>query len=65
MRILGDTRLLRNGRKDEVITCDMAELDTSTTLYHLRALQDGGHPGVASQTPNTEAGGRKLEEIEA
>jgi predicted homoserine dehydrogenase-like protein len=38
--LLTDARLLRDVRREEVITYDMVELQTDTTLYHLRALQN-------------------------
>jgi predicted homoserine dehydrogenase-like protein len=38
--LLTDAKLLRDVRREEVITYDMVELQTDTTLYHLRALQN-------------------------
>ena len=62
MCLLPDARLLRDVAKDEVITYDMVALDTGTTLYHLRALQDGGHAGVTAEAPATKSRTRELEE---
>ncbi|MGH7103407.1 MAG: SAF domain-containing protein, partial [Acetobacteraceae bacterium] len=49
MCLLPGARLLRDVPKDTVITAEMVALDTATTIYHLRALQDGGqaHGGAA------------------
>jgi predicted homoserine dehydrogenase-like protein len=60
--LLPGARLLRDMPKDQVITHDMVALDTGTTLYHLRALQDGGHAGIAAETPGAAARTRQLEE---
>ncbi len=62
MCLLPGARLLSDVRKDEVITYDMVEIDTGTTLYHLRALQDAGHAGHA---PAAGAGARQLAEMGA
>ncbi|MDO4594905.1 MAG: NAD(P)-dependent oxidoreductase [Tissierellia bacterium] len=35
-----NTKLLKDVKKGEIITYDMVEIDTSTTLYHLRKLQE-------------------------
>ncbi|NMB09497.1 MAG: NAD(P)-dependent oxidoreductase [Tissierellia bacterium] len=34
------TKVLKDIKKGEIVTYDMVELDTETTLYHLRKLQD-------------------------
>lgn len=38
--LLKGAKLLRDVKKDEIVTTDMVELKTDTTIYHLRQLQD-------------------------
>jgi predicted homoserine dehydrogenase-like protein len=38
--LLDGARLVKDVRRDQVITFDMVELKTDTTVYHLRKLQD-------------------------
>ncbi|NLJ78435.1 MAG: NAD(P)-dependent oxidoreductase, partial [Tissierellia bacterium] len=35
-----NTRLIQDVKKGELLTYDMLEMDTTTTIYRLRALQD-------------------------
>ena len=49
--LLPGARLKRDVRTDETVTYDMVDLATDTTLYHLRALQDGGSFGNPAATP--------------
>jgi len=63
MCLLPGARLLRDVAKDEVITYDMVALDTGTTLYHLRALQDGGQ--VCTGAPAAQPRTRQPEETSA
>ena len=48
--LLAGGRLLRDVEQDQILTYDDVEIDTSTTIAQLRALQDrllDGHPVVA------------------
>jgi predicted homoserine dehydrogenase-like protein len=48
--LLAGGRLLRDVERDQILTYDDVEIDTSTTIAQLRALQDrllDGHPVVA------------------
>jgi len=38
--LLGDAKLTRDVKRDQVITWDMVEVRTDTLLYHLRRIQD-------------------------
>ena len=38
--VLDKARLVKDVRRDQVITYDMVELKTDTMLYHLRKIQD-------------------------
>jgi predicted homoserine dehydrogenase-like protein len=52
--LLPGAKLRREVSTDQTITYDMVDLNTSTTLYHLRALQDDnyfGRSGAASKVP--------------
>lgn len=62
MCLLPGARLLRDVPKDAVITYDMVALDTGTSLYHLRALQDGSRAGVAADAPRVAAPARRRAE---
>lgn len=42
--LLDGAKLLRDVKRDEIITYDMVELKTDTLLYHLRKLQDATIP---------------------
>ena len=42
--LLDKARLIRDVKRDQVITYDMVELKTDTMLYHLRKIQDGVIP---------------------
>jgi predicted homoserine dehydrogenase-like protein len=49
--LLAGARLIRDVRQDQILTHDDVEIDTSTTIAQLRALQDrllDGHPVVAA-----------------
>jgi predicted homoserine dehydrogenase-like protein len=49
--LLAGARLVRDVRRDQILTYDDVEIDTSTTIAQLRALQDrllAGHPVVAA-----------------
>jgi predicted homoserine dehydrogenase-like protein len=49
--LLTNARLRRDVPTDGVITADMVDLVTDTTLYHLRALQDAGAAGAHRAAP--------------
>jgi predicted homoserine dehydrogenase-like protein len=54
--LLPGAKLKRDVSTDQTITYDMVDLNTSTTLYHLRALQDDlyfGRSVAASKVPLT------------
>ena len=43
--LLPGAKLKRDVSTDQTITYDMVDLNTSTTLYHLRTLQDDNYLG--------------------
>jgi predicted homoserine dehydrogenase-like protein len=38
--LLDKAKLLRDAKRDQIITQEMVELRSDTTLYHLRRIQD-------------------------